>query len=83
MVECFVFPKTRLALRLAEFTPAFLEPPLSADGGLGYQGRVVALVSPGCMSACDRLAGMLQRGHRAVLVGGATEGAGASQQVGS
>ena len=64
----------------AEFTPAFLEPPLSADAGPGYQGRVVALVSPGCMSACDRLAGMLQRGHRAVLVGGATEGAGASQQ---
>ncbi len=63
-----------------EFTPAFLEPPLSAEADLGFQGRVVALTSPGCMSACDRLAAMLQRGHRAVLVGGATEGAGASQQ---
>jgi hypothetical protein len=64
----------------SEFTPAFLEAPLSSDGSLGFQGRVVALTSPGCMSACDRLAAMLQRGHRAVLVGGPTEGAGASQQ---
>ena len=32
------------------------------------------------MSACDRLAAVLKRGRRAVLVGGPTEGAGASQQ---
>ena len=63
-----------------EFTPAFLEPPLSADADLGFPGRVVALTSPGCMSACDRLAAILKRGRRAVLVGGPTEGAGASQQ---
>lgn len=62
-----------------EFTPAFLEPPLSAQDG-GFQGRVVALTSPGCMSACDRLAAILKHGHRALLVGGPTEGAGASQQ---
>jgi hypothetical protein len=64
----------------AEFTPAFLEQPLSAEADLGFQGRLVALTSPGCMSACDRLAAILKHGHRAVLVGGATEGAGASQQ---
>jgi hypothetical protein len=63
-----------------EFTPAFLESPLSPDADLGFAGRVVALTSPGCMSACDRLAAILKRAHRAVLVGGATEGAGASQQ---
>jgi hypothetical protein len=61
-----------------EFTPAFLEPSLAADGG--FRGRVVVLTSPGCMSACDRLAALLQRGGRAVLVGEPTEGAGASQQ---
>jgi C-terminal processing protease CtpA/Prc len=64
----------------AEFTPAFLEPPLTPDAELGFPGRVVALTAPGCMSACDRLAAILKRGHRARLVGGPTEGAGASQQ---
>jgi hypothetical protein len=64
----------------AEYTPAFLEPPIGADEDLGFRGRVVALTSPGCMSACDRLADILAHAHRAVLVGGPTEGAGASQQ---
>jgi len=62
-----------------EFAPAFLEPPLPAEGG-GFRGRVVFLTSPGCMSACDRLAVLLQRGGRALLLGEPTEGAGASQQ---
>jgi hypothetical protein len=64
-----------------EFTPAFLEAPIRANGTVGgYDGRVVALTSPRCMSACDRLAGMLKAGGRATLVGGPTEGAGGSQQ---
>jgi hypothetical protein len=62
-----------------EFTPAFLERPL-APAGDGFRGRVVALTSPACMSACDRLAGLLRASGRAVLVGGPTEGAGGSQQ---
>jgi hypothetical protein len=64
-----------------EFTPAFLEQPLRASDAVGgFDGRVVALVSPSCMSACDRLAAMLRSSHRAVLVGAPTEGAGGSQQ---
>jgi len=63
-----------------EFTPAFLEPALSDDDDGGFTGHVVVLTSPGCMSACDRLAALLRRGQRALLVGGPTEGAGASQQ---
>jgi hypothetical protein len=64
-----------------DFTPAFLEPPVRASEAVGgYDGRVVALVAPTCMSACDRLAGMLRGAGRAVLVGGPTEGAGGSQQ---
>lgn len=64
-----------------DFTPALLEPPLrpEPEGG-GFEGRVVALTSPSCMSACERLAGLLRSGERAVLVGGPTEGAGGSQQ---
>jgi hypothetical protein len=63
------------------FTAAFLDPvlrPSDAVGGFG--GKVVALVTPSCSSACERLAGMLQANGRATLVGGPTEGAGGSQQ---
>lgn len=64
-----------------EYTHAFLEKPLRPSEAVGgYDGKVVALVSPACMSACDRLAGMLKTSGRAVLVGGPTEGAGGSQQ---
>jgi Peptidase family S41 len=64
-----------------EFTPAFLEQPLRASDAVGgYEGRVVALITPTCMSACDRLAALLRSSGRAVLVGGPTEGAGGSQQ---
>jgi hypothetical protein len=60
-----------------ELAPAFVDPPAAA--GQGFEGRVVALVAPTCMSACERLAAMLREGG-AVLVGGPTEGAGGSQQ---
>jgi hypothetical protein len=61
-----------------EFTPAFFDPPLRSAAG--FDGKVVALVTPSCMSACDRLAAILKGSGHAVLVGGPTEGAGASQQ---
>lgn len=64
-----------------DFTPAFLEQPLRASDAVGgYAGRVVALVAPTCMSACDRLAALLRNSGRGLLVGGPTEGAGGSQQ---
>ncbi|WP_243338067.1 S41 family peptidase [Anaeromyxobacter soli] len=64
-----------------DYTPAFLEGPVRASDAVGgYEGRVVVLTSPSCMSACDRLAGMLRASRRAVLLGGPTEGAGGSQQ---
>jgi Peptidase family S41 len=64
-----------------DFTPAFLEGPLAASTGVGgYAGRVVALIAPTCMSACDRMAALLRNSGRATLVGGPTEGAGGSQQ---
>jgi hypothetical protein len=63
------------------FTPGFLTGPLGPRAAVGgYAGRVVALTGPACMSACDRLAGLLHASGRAVLVGGPTEGAGGSQQ---
>lgn len=63
------------------FTPAFLEGPVRPSPAVGgYDRRVVALVGPTCMSACDRAAAMLRGAGRAVLLGEPTEGAGASQQ---
>jgi hypothetical protein len=64
--------------RADEFTPAFLERTPQAEVA-GYGGRTVALIAPTCMSACERLAGMLQSAG-VTLVGGPTEGAGGSQQ---
>lgn len=65
----------------AAYSPALLDGPLRPSPATGgFQGRVVALTSPACMSACDRLAGLLKASGRAVLVGGPTEGAGGSQQ---
>jgi hypothetical protein len=62
-------------------SPAFVSPPLApSDDVGGFPGKVVALTSPACMSACDRLAALLHASGRAVLVGGPTEGAGGSQQ---
>jgi hypothetical protein len=64
-----------------EFTPALLEAPVRASEAVGgYGGRIVALVSPTCTSACERAAGMLRASGRATLVGAPTEGAGGSQQ---
>jgi len=59
-------------------TPAFVAgaPPRTE----GFPGKVIALTSPACMSACDRLAALLKASGRAVLLGGPTEGAGGSQQ---
>jgi hypothetical protein len=58
-------------------TPGFVAGPARAGG---FEGRVVALTSATCMSACDRLAALLKSSGRAVLVGSPTEGAGGSQQ---
>ena len=64
-----------------DYAPALLEAPVRADGAVGgFDGAVVALTGPTCMSACDRLAALLEASGRAMLVGEPTEGAGGSQQ---
>jgi C-terminal processing protease CtpA/Prc len=61
-----------------ELTPGFVTG--AAPRTEGFPGKVVALTSPACMSACDRLAALLKASGHAVLIGGPTEGAGGSQQ---
>lgn len=64
-----------------DYAPALLEAPVHADPAVGgFDGKVVALTGPTCMSACDRLAALLKASGRAVLLGEPTEGAGGSQQ---
>ncbi len=77
-----VLPELARARRAGrDFTSAFFEAPVRASERVGgYDGRVVVLVSPTCMSACDRAAAMLRATGRAMLVGEPTEGAGGSQQ---
>ncbi|HEX9052447.1 MAG TPA: S41 family peptidase [Anaeromyxobacter sp.] len=77
-----VLPELSSARRAGrDFTDAFFEAPVRASEQVGgYDGRVVVLVAPTCMSACDRAAAMLRATGRAVLVGEPTEGAGGSQQ---
>jgi|GEM_PF-5451255 len=43
----------------------------------GYGGKVIALITPNCMSSCDRLASMLKTAGRATLLGSSTNGTGA------
>ncbi|HZZ83992.1 MAG TPA: S41 family peptidase [Anaeromyxobacteraceae bacterium] len=64
-----------------DYTPALLEAAVRSDEAVGgFEGKVVALTGPTCMSACDRVAALLRASRRAVLVGEPTEGAGGSQQ---
>jgi hypothetical protein len=46
-------------------------------GAGGYGGKIIALITPNCMSSCDRLASMLKTGGRATLLGSSTNGTGA------
>jgi hypothetical protein len=42
----------------------------------GYSGKVIALVSEHCLSACDQQAALLSRSHRGILAGTPTNGTG-------
>lgn len=50
-----------------------------ADVG-GYEGKVVVLVTPNCVSACDGMAAILKRTGRAVVLGTHSNGTGAGFQ---
>jgi hypothetical protein len=52
--------------------------PITAHSKVGgYDGKIVALVTPQCISACDMTAALLQRNQRATLIGTSTNGTGA------
>lgn len=46
----------------------------------GYEGKIVVLVTPDCVSACDGMAAILKRSGRAIVLGTHTNGTGAGFQ---
>lgn len=46
----------------------------------GYSGKIVVLVTPNCVSACDGMAAILKRSGRATVLGTHTNGTGAGFQ---
>jgi hypothetical protein len=51
---------------------------LGADAAVGgYEGRILALITPDCVSACDMTASLLKKSGRAVLLGTHSNGTGA------
>jgi hypothetical protein len=67
--------------RHAEYTNVVVHPDL--DPGLpdGFNQKIVALVSPFCISACDIFAGLLKANKLATLVGTSSNGTGAGYFV--
>lgn len=60
-------------------TDVLVGPPLKAKGN-GYSQKIVALISPDCISACDNMAMLLKNNKRATLIGLETNGTGAGFQ---
>ncbi len=58
-------------------TPALSKPDIKAEEGEGYNGKIVALISPSCISACDIMSMLLKSSKRATLIGTTANGTGA------
>jgi hypothetical protein len=65
--------------RRQEYTYAFtLTKDITADAGVGgYDEKIVTLISPSCISACDGIAMLLQAAKRTTFIGTTTNGTGA------
>jgi len=59
-------------------TPAFSYADIHTDEDLGgYEGKIVALISPMCISSCDIMSMLLSNSGRATLIGDHSNGTGA------
>ena len=51
---------------------------IDVDSGIGgYNGKIVAMITPDCVSSCDKMSRFLKNSQRAVLLGTAANGTGA------
>jgi hypothetical protein len=61
----------------AQETPILVNGDIQADPQVGgYSGQITALISDQCISACDRMAALLDRSGRATLLGTPSNGTG-------
>lgn len=61
-----------------EYTPMMSFSPIMTDAKVGgFNNKVVALVTPDCVSACDKMAFLLKATGRATIIGTHTNGTGA------
>lgn len=61
-----------------KFSPAYTYSVVEADKSVaGYSGKIVALVSPNCISACDIMSMLLKKSKRATILGSNSNGTGA------
>jgi hypothetical protein len=61
-----------------DHTPAITEGIVEADEKVGgFENKIVALISPSCISACDIMSMLLQGSKRATLIGTTANGTGA------
>ncbi len=58
-------------------TPAISKADIKAQEGKEYNGKIVALISPSCISACDIMSMLLKSSKRATLIGTTANGTGA------
>lgn len=65
----FLFRKGTILAREAWHNTGTQVPIISLLGDAPYQGPIVLLTNPGCISACDLFAKILQQDGRAILVG--------------
>ncbi len=61
-----------------EYTRAIYDGDITMDKEVGgYNGKIIALVSPHCISACDKMSMLLKTSKRATLIGISANGTGA------
>lgn len=62
----------------APYTPMFSTDDINTDQDVGgFEQKIVALVTPNCVSACDNMTNLLKSSKRAVIVGTHSNGTGA------
>jgi hypothetical protein len=61
-----------------DYTPMFAGETVITDPKvLGFENKIVALVTPDCISACDKMAFLLKSSKRATIIGTTSNGTGA------
>ena len=62
----------------SKYIPILSTPPIKASEKVGgYSQKIVTLVTPNCVSACDNMVSLLKKSGRSIIIGSHTNGTGA------